>query len=658
MPENTIPAMIEALRLGVTTLELDVVISADGQVVVSHDAYMNSIFTLDPQENPFTAAEEANYLLYQMDYATIRQFDVGLKGNTAFPGQQKMAVSKPLLSELIDAAETYTLAHGLSPVRYNIETKSTEGYDGIWQPAPAQFVDAVMGVVRAKGIAERVTIQSFDRRTLQALRAAHPDITSSLLVSNSNPASLEENLNALGFTPHIYSPDYRLMTPELVAQCRARGMKVLPWTVNSLEVMARMIELGADGLISDYPNLFSQFGRHPHLLSFYLFNETGSTYADAGALGANANAAGAHQKAGAAGSGVSGRTQDRAWDSSANTTRGAGTPANDARVTAAPSLAGLTGFTLVFWYKLEQPLDDAMRFIYQANALSSPTRGFFVRALNNRLQIFVGNGTASTSVSSSTFAAGNGYHRVGEWVFAAVTWDGATITFYQSDAAGNVTTAGSGTFTGPWAAAETPLVIGNAGTFNRGIDGWMDNVRIFDGALVARELAIVAREDLHGLNPTFAAWRSFHGMTGDGDDQNGNGVADLLEYAHGRDPAAAASAPPVECNLTRDNELPSLALSFDFVYSADDLEYTVERSANLQSWTPLLTLDPWLEPYRATGDGPRSLSGEGGLASQPQVVSLETRGYLARVTVRDTDPLTSARFLRLRVTTHAEAANN
>lgn len=652
MPENTIPAMIEALRLGVTTLELDVVISRDQQVVVSHDPMMNSIFTLDPQGNPFTPADEAHYVIYQMDYDLIRQFDVGLKGNPAFPGQQRFAVSKPLLAELIDATEAYAAAHALPPVRYNIETKSTVGFDGVWQPSPAEFVQLLMAVVDAKGITARTTIQSFDPRTLQALRTTRPDVTLSLLISNSNPAPLAENLATLGFVPAIYSPDHRLVNSELVAQCRAHGMKVLPWNVNSLEGMRQMLALGVDGLITDYPNLFATLARNPRPLVFHLFNEASGDYLDAGELGATGIAGGAHQQPGAAGSGVSGSPQDRAWDASANTTRGAGLPANDSRVVATANLSGLEGFTLTFWYKLDQPLDDAMRFLYQASALSNPARGFFVRALNNRLQIFLGNGTAATGIASITFAAGSGYHRVNEWVFAAITWDGVQVTFYQSDAAGRVTTAGSGTFTGPWVASDSPLVIGNAESFTRGVDGLIDNVRIFDGALVASELAVIVREDRSGLNPTFAGWRASHGFAGVSPDENQNGQADLLDYALGRDGTDSATASVLQVGGISADAANMLTVSFDFVYSAADLEYTLEGSSNLQTWSPLLTLDPYLLPYRAHGSGPRSLGGDGGVSSLPGVVLVENLGYAARVTVRDASSVNAARFLRLRVTSH------
>ncbi len=658
MPEDTIPAMLEALRLGVTTLELDVVISKDGQVVVSHDAYMNSIFTLDPTGNAFAKEQELNYLLYQMDYELIRQFDVGLKGNPSFPAQQRFAVSKPLLADLIDAAEAYATAHALPPPRYNIETKSTDGYDGVWQPAPAEFVQRLMAVVNTKGIAARTTIQSFDPRTLRAMRAAHPDATLSLLVSNSNPASVDENLATLGFTPAIYSPDYRLVNADLVARCRALGLKVLPWTTNSVEVMHQMIALGVDGLITDYPNLLATLAADPRLLVFHAFNAAAGPYADAGGLGATGVPAGSFQQPGAPGSGVSGRPHDRAWDASANTTRGAGTPANDSRVTANADLSALTAFTLVFWYRLEQPLDDAMRFISQANALSSPTRGFFVRALNNRLQIFVGNGSTSLGVASSSFAAGSGFNRTGEWVFAAITWDGVQLSFYTADAQGQVAPAGSGTFTGPWAAASGPLVIGNAGSFNRGIDGLIDNVRLYDAALVASELTVLAREDLRGLNPNFSAWLDHQGLSGEASDRNANGVADLLEYALGREPGDNPAAPALACALTEPDSAPrTCALTFDFVYSATDLEYTVEGSSNLEAWAPLLTLDPHLAPYHAYGAGPRSLSATDGVAAQPGVVALENLGYVARVTVRDAASLAPARFYRLRVTAHDSAAN-
>lgn len=255
MPENTIPAMKKAIDLGVNTLEMDVVITKDKQVVLSHDAYINHMFSLTPDGKEFTKEDEKNYFLYQMDYAEIRQFDVGSKGNPGFPRQQRMKTYKPLLRELIDSVEQYVKLKNTAMPRYNIETKSVEGHDGEWQPAPEEFVDLLVSVLSEKKISDRVVIQSFDKRTLQVLHKKYPDIKTAYLIGEDK-LGLEGNLTALGFTPFIYSPYYKLVDAQLVQSCKEKGLKLIPWTPNTSTEIAQLKALGVDGIITDYPDLF------------------------------------------------------------------------------------------------------------------------------------------------------------------------------------------------------------------------------------------------------------------------------------------------------------------------------------------------------------------------------------------------------------------
>ncbi len=254
MPENTIPAMKKALDLGVQTLEMDAVISKDKQVVVSHDTYMSSAFALKPDGQPVTADEEKKINLYQLTYAEIKKFDVGSKPHPQFSEQQKFPTYKPLLADLIDSVETYAKAKGLPQPLYNIEIKSTPATDGVYHPAPAEFVELVIGVCKAKNLGKRLTIQSFDVRPLQLIHKQYPDIALSYLTAN--PKSLTENLALLGFTPPIYSPYYKTVTSETVKASHQQGMRIIPWTVNTKAEIESLVQLGVDGIISDYPNLF------------------------------------------------------------------------------------------------------------------------------------------------------------------------------------------------------------------------------------------------------------------------------------------------------------------------------------------------------------------------------------------------------------------
>ena len=143
MPENTVPAFLKALDLGVTTLEMDVVISKDGQVVVSHDPYFNAAFSIAPDGKQVDKKEQKNLVLYQMNYADIKQYDVGSNGNPAYPEQQKLKAYKPLLSEVIEQAEAYRKARNLPSFSYNIEIKSEASEYSKSQPEPAIFCDLV-----------------------------------------------------------------------------------------------------------------------------------------------------------------------------------------------------------------------------------------------------------------------------------------------------------------------------------------------------------------------------------------------------------------------------------------------------------------------------------------------------------------------------------
>ena len=256
MPENTIPAMLKAIDLDVTTLEMDVVISADGEVVVSHDPYFNADITTAPNGKTLTKEEGSALLLYSMPYDSIRKYDVGLKPHPGFPRQQKMAVHKPLLRDLIKASEAYAKERGKAPLWYNIETKTKKSGDGKAHPAPEPFIDLLVPLIQQASIAERTIVQSFDIRTLQVLHRKYPKIKTSLLVENTTQQTLEEQLKDLGFVPFVYSPHYSLVTPQLVKASHDKGMKIVPWTVNDKQGIDKLKAMGVDGIITDYPDLF------------------------------------------------------------------------------------------------------------------------------------------------------------------------------------------------------------------------------------------------------------------------------------------------------------------------------------------------------------------------------------------------------------------
>lgn len=256
MPENTIPGMIKALDLGVNVLDLDVVISKDEQVVVSHEPYFNNEISTRPDGKAISFKDEKKYNLFKMSYDEIRKFDVGNKIHSRFPGQMKIDAYKPLLDELIDSVEAHVKRNKLEKPIYLIETALIRNGDGTFQPEASVFIEQIMAIVKAKKLNKRIIIQSLDMRPLQYLHEHYPAIKTSLMIDEKQ--DFEDSIKILGFTPTYYSPYYVLVGKGLVDRCHAAGVKLLPWTVNSVKEMKYLINLGADGIVTDYPNLYQK----------------------------------------------------------------------------------------------------------------------------------------------------------------------------------------------------------------------------------------------------------------------------------------------------------------------------------------------------------------------------------------------------------------
>ncbi|MFH0760018.1 MAG: glycerophosphodiester phosphodiesterase family protein [Bacteroidota bacterium] len=252
MPENTIPAFLKAVDVGATYLELDVVISQDNQVVISHEAYMNYATCLDSTGNPIPKEKQTQYKIYGMTMDQIRKFDCGSLPYPSFPEQEKMKVTKPLFSEMIDAVESYVKQQDLKPVSYNIEIKCSPEGDNVFHPEPARMVDLVLAVLKDKGIEDRCFIQSFDVRPLQYLHSIQPDMRTGLLIQNVR--TMKHNLKKLGYTPTYYNPYYMLVTRKLLKQLHKRRIQLYAWTVNKDKDIQKMMDLGVDGIITDYPH--------------------------------------------------------------------------------------------------------------------------------------------------------------------------------------------------------------------------------------------------------------------------------------------------------------------------------------------------------------------------------------------------------------------
>lgn len=252
MPENTVPAFLEALKYPVTTLELDVVISRDSQVVVSHEPWMSHHICQTMEEEPVTEEQEDSLILFQMPYQIIQRYDCGGRGNEGFPEQQAVSVAKPTLEAVVEAVRAYCNTNDRKMPDFNIEIKSRPEWDGVKTPEPSAFARLVLQEVQNLDIAGRTCIQSFDMRSLRAVHRQAPEMTTALLVAK--PGGVESHLEDLGYVPEIYSPYYKLVSANVVDTVHKKGMRIIPWTVNEVEEMETLIEMEVDGIITDYPN--------------------------------------------------------------------------------------------------------------------------------------------------------------------------------------------------------------------------------------------------------------------------------------------------------------------------------------------------------------------------------------------------------------------
>lgn len=249
-PENSILSFQEAIRLGAHTLEMDVIISRDQQVVVSHEPWLNHEICTDTAGQAIDPKAERPFNLYEMDYADIARCDCGSLGHPRFPEQQKQAVTKPLLRDVF-AATSFAYTRGGEPVRYNIEIKAEPQDYGKYHPDAATFARLVYEEVAKAGLQDRTTLQSFDLDILKVLHTTYPDQTLALLVDEEE--DYVQKFADLGFYTDILSPWHKLADDNMYNFCKDKQLLLIPWTVNDSADIARLLELGVDGIISDYP---------------------------------------------------------------------------------------------------------------------------------------------------------------------------------------------------------------------------------------------------------------------------------------------------------------------------------------------------------------------------------------------------------------------
>lgn len=257
LPENTVPAFLKALEFpAITTLEMDAAITKDSVVVISHEPWLSHDICSFPNGQPITREQEKKLNIYTMTYAELKTFNCGSRGNKNFPDQKPMAAYKPALAEVVEAVNAYCEKENRPRPFYNIEIKSRPAWDQQKTPEPAIFAKLLVEEIKKLGIEDYAFVQSFDVRSLQAVKELSDSIPTVLLVDNID--GVEGNLEKLGYTPRVYSPHYKLVNSEVVKKVHDRKMKLIPWTVNETADMNNLLDLGVDGIITDYPNRIPQ----------------------------------------------------------------------------------------------------------------------------------------------------------------------------------------------------------------------------------------------------------------------------------------------------------------------------------------------------------------------------------------------------------------
>ena len=251
-PENTIPAFIKGAEEGCDWLELDVVMTGDGHVLVSHEPWIDHRICLDPKGDRIPADGDRQLNIFRMSLEEVQAYDCGTLKNPDFPDQQHEVLYKPTLAEVVEAVDDHTMAVGSNVGGYNIEIKSDPAWYGIYQPEPTDYAAQVLAEIEESGITDRCMIQSFDPAILEAVHNTSPWVRLALLVDNAD--GLDANLARLSFKPAVYSPHYTLADEKMVNDLWERDIELAVWTVNDKDEIERIVKLGVDAVISDYPD--------------------------------------------------------------------------------------------------------------------------------------------------------------------------------------------------------------------------------------------------------------------------------------------------------------------------------------------------------------------------------------------------------------------
>ncbi len=249
VPENTLAGFKKAIACGARILELDVVVSKDGKLIVSHDPYMRAGLCLDPSGMAIPEEEQRQHNIYKMTVDQVKRYDVGSSKSIKFLDQETGPYFKPTFLELATIVAEYP------GVKLNIEVKSEQSWYGGFQPDILTYATIVKKEVEVLSeLNVPFIVQSFDVTFLNQLYELDPVIEYGLLVEGK--LDVEEHLNQLTFMPSYLNPDHRLINESVLRELKNRGLLVVPWTVNDLMRAHSLKKMGVDGLITDYIQMF------------------------------------------------------------------------------------------------------------------------------------------------------------------------------------------------------------------------------------------------------------------------------------------------------------------------------------------------------------------------------------------------------------------
>lgn len=233
-PENTLPAFEYAIRAGVDVLEMDLAVTKDNVLVISHDPHLNPVICQGPVPNA---------LIHNLTLAEVRQYDCGALKNPRFPKQQPVPGTHiPRLNDVLNLASQGSF-------EFNIETKIFLAHPE-YTPSPEAFAKLMLDEVRKHRLESRVILQSFDFRTLHAMKKLAPEIRRCALYEGEPKSFVQIAQEA---DASIVSPLFTLVTPEQVKAAHAAGLQVVPWTANTPADWDKLIDAGVDAIISDDP---------------------------------------------------------------------------------------------------------------------------------------------------------------------------------------------------------------------------------------------------------------------------------------------------------------------------------------------------------------------------------------------------------------------